>query len=822
MVDFRHNNLKARRIIVLLLLTLVQVSAALFLVKHETETSISGLKLEAENHIEYLVHVIQTDVFKNNIDPLNSILEQWVNHHADNVLELNIVGNDGAVIYHYHKEVDSKHSFSFTKNFHLPQRSGLVQMAIDLSPAYTHRTHYIIILGFIIALSTITVFYISHLVSRQKMLFDNLNIRKKDLRQKVNDLRDEIEKRKQIEQKLEYNERKFKALFDNTDDCIFYYSPEGKMLEVNQAACRRLGYSYDELMQLKPWELNSPNCRNISPELSQELYREGKVSFELELNTRDGQNVPVEIISNYFTFDEKPSIICSVRDISMRRKSEQALRVSEERYRSMLEAIEDAVYICSPEYKIEYMNPALIEKLGRDATGEQCFKAIFNQDEKCPWCVLGEIEENRSVESNIYNPKENRSYHVFNSLISHGDKPVSMMAILKDTTERHKLEKRLIQTQKMEAIGTLAAGIAHDFNNILFAIIGYTEILLMDCPENSPTRNSLDKILLGANRAKELILQILVFSRQSNLELKPIKIKFIIKEALKLLKSTLPSTIEIKENIKNDCGPVMADVTQIHQIIINLITNAYQSIPDGKKGKITIDMKQVELAALDCKYSDMNPGLYNCITLADNGTGIQKEIINNIFDPYFTTKEKGKGTGLGLSVTHGIVRSHGGQISVYSEIGKGTEFQVYLPVTQSLEKEPSIQINTPIQKGDERILFVDDEQILAQMGKEMLERLGYRVTVRTSSLEALEAFRNHPNEFDLVVTDMTMPNMTGDQLATELLKIRPDIPIILSTGFSETMTSEKAKSLGIRAFLMKPIIVKDLSSTIRKVIEDTF
>jgi nitrogen-specific signal transduction histidine kinase/ActR/RegA family two-component response regulator len=384
--------------------------------------------------------------------------------------------------------------------------------------------------------------------------------------------------------------------------------------------------------------------------------------------------------------------------------------------------------------------------------------------------------------------------------------------------EKANLEAQLQQAQKMESIGTLAGGIAHDFNNILFPMFGYLEMMLEDVPEDNPLRGKLAEVFNGAIRARDLVQQILTFSRQTEIEKKPLKMQFVIKEVLKLIRSSLPTTIGIHQDISNECEFVMADPTQVHQIAMNLITNAYHAMEETG-GELTVNLKEVELAAEDLKDLAMIPGPYVCLSVADTGPGMDQGIIARIFDPYFTTKEEDKGTGLGLAVVHGIVKSHGGHISVYSEPGKGAEFKVYLPVIKEQKETSKVETDTPIQKGDERILLVDDQDIIVQIEKQMLERLGYHVTARASSTDALETFQMQPDKFDLVITDLTMPNMTGDKLAQKLMAIRPDIPVILCTGFSEKMSKEKVKSLRIKGFLMKPVVMKDLSGMIRKVLD---
>jgi len=392
-------------------------------------------------------------------------------------------------------------------------------------------------------------------------------------------------------------------------------------------------------------------------------------------------------------------------------------------------------------------------------------------------------------------------------------------AVAKDITERQELEARLQHAQKMESIGTLAGGIAHDFNNILFPIVGNTEMLLEDIPKDSSLRGNLNEVFNAAMRAKDLVKQILAFSRQDSHEIKLMRIQPVIKEALTLIRSTIPASIEIKQTISHDCGIIKADPTQIHQVVMNLATNAYHAMEDTG-GVLKVNLKEIELGKQDLPSPDMEPGPYACLIIADSGTGIDDNVIDKIFDPYFTTKEQGKGTGMGLAVIHGIIQNAGGNIQVYSNPNKGTEFHVYLPVVQSSFEQQETQTTELLQRGTEQILLVDDEDAIAFMEKQMLERLGYSVVSRTSSIEALEAFRVNPDNFDLVITDMAMPNMSGDKLASELIKIRSDIPILLCTGFSEKIPAEKAKSMGIKGFLMKPIVIKDLSNMVREMLDN--
>lgn len=399
-----------------------------------------------------------------------------------------------------------------------------------------------------------------------------------------------------------------------------------------------------------------------------------------------------------------------------------------------------------------------------------------------------------------------------------------IIAFMSNITERNKkdeehkkMESQLRQAQKMEAIGTLAGGIAHDFNNILGAIMGYTQLAMTEASPGSQLYDFLKEVFNGGHRAKDLIKQILTFSRQSEQSKQPFLIGTVLKEAIKLLRASLPSTIEIRQNIAHQVGPVLGDPTQIHQVLMNLCTNASQAMAD-KGGVLGIGLEEVTVTSEQASSMGLEAGEYVCLRVSDTGPGIAKGILDRIFEPYFTTKGIGEGTGLGLSTVLGIVESHGGVIKLNPESGAGTTFSIYLPRHFS-DTKPVENNQDPIESGVEKILLIDDEKSLAEMGSRMLKRLGYQVTMRTSSLEALELFRLHPDWFDLVITDQTMPQMTGMGLTKELLKIRPDIPVILCTGFSSAVTPDTIKAVGIQGILMKPVIMEELAKTIRAILE---
>jgi PAS domain S-box-containing protein len=378
--------------------------------------------------------------------------------------------------------------------------------------------------------------------------------------------------------------------------------------------------------------------------------------------------------------------------------------------------------------------------------------------------------------------------------------------------ERKALETQLRRTQRLETIGTLAGGIAHDFNNILTPILGYADMAMISVPEEHPVRADLEHVIKAAHRAKELVQQILTFSRQGDQEKRPLEIHLIVKEVLELMRASLPSSIEIKQNVDPACGCVLADPSQIHQVLMNLCTNAFHAMRDGG-GTLEISLR------IDTEFARVHPNMqeqrYLKLSVRDTGSGMSKSVIDRIFEPFFTTKGVGEGTGLGLSVVHGIITNHGGDITVESELGKGTTFNVYLP--QAKHATSTTPANSAsLTGGTEHILFVDDEEEITLMVKQMLETLGYRITIRNSSVDALKLFSASPREFDMVICDQTMPYLAGNELASELLAIRPDIPVLMMTGYSESFSPDDARRLGIRQYLTKPIAASDLNAAIRK------
>ena len=516
------------------------------------------------------------------------------------------------------------------------------------------------------------------------------------------------------------------------------------------------------------------------------------------------------------------------RMISQRDIAEAALRKSERSYRELVQSASSIIMRMDTAGRVIFFNTYAQNFFGyrkEDIIGKNVVGIIVPERDSAGFDLASMIKDIGShPERYVSNENENirrngervRVTWMNRAIYDDSGNVSEILCVGIDVTEKWQLEKRLAQAQKMEAIGTLAGGIAHDFNNILSAIIGYTELSLIDIPKGSTLQNNLQQVLKAGGRAKELVRQILAFSRQRESERVPVKVSLIVNEALKLLRASLPTTIKIRHNLKSHLS-VLTDPTNIHQVLMNLCTNAsFAMQADG--GVLEVSLNDVDLDAdFARQHPDVKPGKYINLTVRDSGCGMAPEVTERVFDPFYTTKKTGEGTGMGLSVVHGIVKSHGGTIIVESSPEKGSAFDVFLPAIETEVTNQAEQAQLVI-TGSERILFVDDEDFQADIGKRMLERIGYRVTAKTSSVEAFELFRQSPDEFDLVITDMTMPNMTGDVLARKIIAIRPDIPIIVCTGYSERINSDIVKEIGIRELAMKPVVMKDIAQMVERIL----
>ncbi len=520
----------------------------------------------------------------------------------------------------------------------------------------------------------------------------------------------------------------------------------------------------------------------------------------------------------------------SLESLSFDFSTMHALRRSMNRYRTLFESAGDAIFVFDWDGQILDANQVACELLGytyRELTAMQR-EGIESPDTAITVPQRRKIlrEKGHNIYEAEYLRKDGSVLPVeANCRLIEYDYEPAILTIARDISERiraqeekAKLQAQLRRSQKMESLGTLAGGIAHDFNNILTPISGHAEIALFKIGSDHDAAKNLKGIIQAVDRARSLVRQVLSFSRQESEEKRPLQLHTILKEALRLLRASLPTTINIQQNIAH-CGAVMANATQIHQILMNLCTNAGHAMRE-KGGVLDVSLSEVEIRSGDlADYLDMKPGTYVRLTVSDTGHGMPAEVLDRIFEPYFTTKKEGEGTGMGLSVVHGIVKGHNGDIKAYSEPGKGTTFNVYLPCIEAKAKADKSPVAEQIPKGSGSILLVDDEEKIIEVMVQMLEYLGYSVSAFTDSPEALDSFRKNPDFYDIVITDMTMPDMTGDVLARHVHAMRPGLPILLCTGYSRSVSRDQARALGIQEFLMKPPTIGELARTVQRALK---
>ena len=513
-----------------------------------------------------------------------------------------------------------------------------------------------------------------------------------------------------------------------------------------------------------------------------------------------------------------------LHEVNERRQTEAMLK----RLSTAIDHTADGIIITDAEGVIEYVNPGYEmmtgflwqEVIGRNLNS---FEVRTREEEQIHEEMWRRINSGNSWSGRLIGYKKDgcaiEQEAVVSPIFDFTGKINGFVFVNRDVTEQVKLKAQLVHSQKMEALGTLAGGVAHDFNNVLGVIAGYTDLALMENPDDGPIQFRLNQVLTACDRARSLVQQILTFSRKAKMDRVPVNLAPIAQECLKFMRATLPTGIEIESDIGNEVGLIRADPTQLHQIIMNLTTNAAAAMKE-QTGILGVNLKMVEIEEQTAgQYENLAPGLYQLLAVSDTGIGMDKETADRIFEPFFTTKEPGQGTGLGLAVVHGLVKSYGGAIIVHSEPGQGSTFNVFLPVDLPAEADGPQAEPVELPKGGERILFVDDEEDLAHVGSQMLEYLGYHVTTLTSSREALNLFKENPESYDLVITDQSMPHMAGTDMAREMINIRPRVPIILCTGYSVQSSLTKAKSIGIERCITKPLFIREMASVIRDVLD---
>ncbi|MBU1234281.1 MAG: PAS domain-containing protein [Proteobacteria bacterium] len=617
---------------------------------------------------------------------------------------------------------------------------------------------------------------------------------------------------------------------DTEVDAIYILNLDRRLVQANKAFYKMVGADAETVLGRHIVDIVHPQGEAVPCQVCQAQEKLQDTRIVLEANhPENSTGVPLEItVTIVRDSDQKPlSIFMRRHDLSEQRAVEDRLRRSREKWERTFDAISDLITIQDFDMHIIRANKAAedffqVERGG--LVGRYCHEVFRGQNRPCEGCpmlsVAGQIGEYPPI---IRHENLQKVFHISSSPLLAADGKVEYLVhIARDITAQKQLEEELYQVHKMEAIGTLAGGIAHDFNNILTAIIGFSEFVREDLAVDSPSRNDMDQVLQAAARAKDLVGQILSFSRKRVHLLQPVEPYSIAREVAKMLHSTLPSTVTIEEELDENAGMIEADPIKIHQILINLCTNAFQAM-EGEKGVLRITLRRLDAAERTTFGGEDLPGSYIVLQVSDTGQGMSKETRERIFDPFFSTKEVGEGTGLGLAVLHGIVQDFKGVVEVESTLGAGSVFRVYLPAIDNIEESQPVECNYSGREGccgSEEILVVDDDPMLVQFFGRFLRHLGYRVTEMTSSQEALKAVRREPRRFDLLITDQTMPELTGAELAVAVMQIDPKIPVIMCTGYSSVMSERDALAMGIRRYVFKPVRGPELVNAVQEVLNE--
>jgi len=625
------------------------------------------------------------------------------------------------------------------------------------------------------------------------------------------------------------------AIIESSADAIYAEDLCHVVTSWNQGAEKIFGYAAREIVGISIMRLIPTRQQEEERKVLEQIKAgESVAHFDTLRLTKDGRLIDVSVTASAIKDASGKVVGVSkvARDISERKLAEDSLRESEEKFRQIAETINEVFWITDATMRqMIYVSPAYEKIWGRTCQSlydspHTWLEAIHPEDrERVVRAATTSLAKGIYDEVYRITRPDGSKRWIYDHAVplrNQAGEILRFIGIAGDITEQRKLEESVRQAQKMESIGQLAGGIAHDFNNLLAGIVGNLYLAKMDAAGQPAMLEALEEISKASLRATDLVKQILTFSRQDNPEREPVKLDQVVLEALKLLRSSIPATIRIQTELA-EVPPVLANATAIHQVIMNLGTNAWHAMRQ-QNGLLNIQMKVLDVDEDFVKtHSDLRPGIHVQLSVSDSGCGMDRATLEHIFEPFFTTKAVGEGTGLGLAVVHGIMKTHEGGIFVYSQLGEGTTFHLFFPVIEAEAIAGKGKIEAaPIPRGHgEHILFVDDEAMLAGLGKKMLERLGYVVTMKTSPLEAIAAVREGSEPFDLVITDLSMPGMDGATLGAQLLQLQPNLPIIISTGYSGEMTAGKVRELGFRELLSKPSTARTLAETVQRVLQAT-
>ena len=649
----------------------------------------------------------------------------------------------------------------------------------------------------------------------------------KEVKKNLEKLSHENQEHKKTHQALKQSEARFRLAFDNAAIGRAIAQVDGQFIRVNKYFAQIMGMKVSEL-RLKSWqEIIHPDHLTEKDACDQALLENKETGVQMKARLLSLENLKIWARISYVLIRDKEDhpmyFVCDIQDISAQIAYEDMLK----KYERIVDTSIDQMSLVNRDYVYEAVNEAYVKNhdLKREDIVGHSVAEINSQIafEKTIKSHLDAALEGRIIQYQSefkYRGLGQRYMDVWYFPYKNAKNEVSAVVVhVKDITETKIMEDKLLQAQKMEAIGTLAGGIAHDFNNILSAIMGHAELAQMSLEGETKISANLSQIVVAAERAKELVKQILTFSRKSETDLRLIDLNQQLLESINLLKRTIPKMVEIEIKLGQELEPVMADATQLNQVIMNLASNASDAMPEG--GKLTFATTSMDLDQDFCEtHLEIKPGRYLILTVTDTGSGIDKKTQDKIFDPFFTTKEIGKGTGLGLSTVYGIIKEHGGQITCYSELGQGTSFRVYLPV-----HETAMRLNLPVLTiqevagGDESILLVDDEAAIRKSSALILENKGYTVQTAANGEEALNVFQGHPSRFDLVILDLGMPGMGGKKCLKQLLALDPSLKILIASGYSADGRIQDTLNQGASAFIAKPFRGNELLKAVRRLLD---